>query len=101
MPVLEAAACGIPIICTRGGATDDFVTDAFAQRIESEKLTRQHKNEELSRLEPNVEHLIALMSSAIEDHSWRKQAAEAGPLHVRANYTWDCVVDMLVRKLFN
>jgi glycosyltransferase involved in cell wall biosynthesis len=101
MPVLEAAACGIPIICTRGGATDDFVTDAFARRIESEKLSSRYKDQELTRVEPNVEHLIALMNSAIEDHSWRKQAAEAGPLHVRANYTWDRVVDMLVRKLYN
>jgi glycosyltransferase involved in cell wall biosynthesis len=101
IPVLEAAASGIPIICTRGGATDDFVTDAFARRIESKKLSSRFKDEDISRLEPSVEHLIALMSSAIEDHSWRKQAAESGPLHVRANYTWDCVVDMLVRKLFN
>src|SRR5205807_2926158 len=35
LPVLEAAACGIPIICTHGGPTDDFVTDEFARRIES------------------------------------------------------------------
>ena len=101
MPVLEAAACGIPIICTRGGATDDFVTDAFARRIESEKLSSRHKDQDISRVEPNVEHLIALMSAAIEDHSWRKQAAQAGPPHVRANYTWDRVADMLVEKLFH
>ena len=99
VPVLEAAASGIPIICTRGGATDDFVTDAFARRIESQKLSVRFKDQDISRLQPSVEHLIALMSSAVEDNSWRKQAAEAGPLHVRANYTWDCVVDMLVRKL--
>jgi len=101
MPVLEAAACGIPVICTRGGATDDFVTDGFARRIESKKLTIRHKDRDFSRLEPDLEHLIALMSAAIEDHSWRKQAAEAGPPHVRANYTWDRVVDSLVRQLFN
>jgi glycosyltransferase involved in cell wall biosynthesis len=101
VPVLEAAACGIPIICTRGGSTDDFVTDAFARRIESAKLSVRFEDEERWRLEPNVEHLIALMTSAIQDNSWRKQAAEAGPLHVRANYTWDGVVDMLVRKLWN
>jgi glycosyltransferase involved in cell wall biosynthesis len=101
LPVLEAAACGIPIICTRGGSTDDFVTDAFARRIESQKLSVRLNDQDHSRLEPNVEHLIALMASAIEDDSWRKQAAESGPPHVRANYTWDCVVDMLVRKLSN
>jgi glycosyltransferase involved in cell wall biosynthesis len=99
IPVLEAAACGIPIICTGGGATDDFVTDAFARKIESRKLSHKVDDQEHWRLEPSVEHLIALMSSAIEDDSWRKQAAEAAPLHARTNYTWDCAVDVLVRKL--
>ena len=101
LPVLEAAACGIPIICTRGGATDDFVTDGFARRIESQKLSSRLNDQEIWRLEPNLEHLIALMVSAIEDDAWRKRAGEAGPLHVRANYTWDCVVDELCRKLWD
>ena len=34
--VLEAMACGLPVICTGGGATDDFATDAFAYRLKSE-----------------------------------------------------------------
>jgi glycosyltransferase involved in cell wall biosynthesis len=101
MPVLEAAASGVPIICTRGGSTDDFVTDAFARRIDSKKLSSRFKDQEICRLEPSVEHLVALIGAAIEDHSWRSRASEAGPLHVRANYTWDIVVDLLVRKLFN
>ena len=101
LPVLEAAACGVPIICTRGGATDDFVTNRFTRGIESRKLSSQLNDQEIWRLEPNLEHLIALMVSAIEDNIWRKQAGEAGPLHVRANYTWDCAVDELGRKLWN
>lgn len=101
IPVLEAAASGIPIICTRGGATDDFVSDAFARRIESEKILVRVKDLEAWRLEPNVDHLIALMTAAIEDHSWRRQAADAGPQHVRSNYTWDHVTDTLLQKLFH
>jgi glycosyltransferase involved in cell wall biosynthesis len=101
LPVLEAAACGLPIICTAGGATDDFVTDAFARKIESTRLSRKVDDQELWRVEPSIEHLITLMSSAIEDHSWRRQASEAGPMHVRANYTWENTVDILVRKLLN
>ncbi len=101
LPVLEAAACGIPIICTRGGATDDFVTDGFARRIESKKMSKRLNDQDIWRLEPDLEHLIALMVSAIEDNAWRKRAAEAGPLHASLYYTWDCAVDKLIGKLWN
>jgi glycosyltransferase involved in cell wall biosynthesis len=101
MPVLEAAACGIPIICTGGGATDDFVTEGFARRIHSRSMSSRLNDQEIWRLEPDLEHLIDLMVSAVEDNAWRKRAGAAGPLHVCANYTWDRVVDMLVRKLWN
>ena len=101
LPVLEAAACGIPVICTRGGATDDFVSETFAQKIDSRKRQVQFKGEEVSRLEPDVDHLTYLMNSAIEDEQWRKRAAREGPRHVRANYTWDHIADLLVRGLFD
>jgi glycosyltransferase involved in cell wall biosynthesis len=100
LPVLEAAASGLPIICTGGGATDDFVTSAFARTIDSKKLQGRYEGQEVFRLDPNLDHVIALMGSAIEDHSWREAASNAGPAYVRANFTWDHVVDMLVRKLF-
>jgi glycosyltransferase involved in cell wall biosynthesis len=100
LPVLEAAASGLPIICTRGGSTDDFVTDAFARRIDSKKVSGRYDDQEVFRLEPSVDHLIALMRSAIEDRSWREAASNAGPAHVKETLTWDHVVDLLLRKLF-
>ena len=99
MPVLEAAACGLPIICTRGGPTDDFVTDGFARRIDSTLSAVRTDGHDAFRLEPNLDSLIALMTSAIEDNLWRRNAASAGPRHVNAHYTWDHVVDQLIMKL--
>jgi glycosyltransferase involved in cell wall biosynthesis len=101
LPVLEAAACGLPVICTRGGPTDEFVTDEFARRIESRKTILTIEGQPASRLDPEVDHLIALMSSAIEDVHWRRQAAEAGPRHVAKSYTWDHAVDALLDRLLD
>jgi len=41
-----------PLFCTRGGATDDFVTDASREELTSEKLSSRHKDEDISRVEP-------------------------------------------------
>jgi len=101
IPVLEAAACGIPVICTGGGPTDDFVADGFARKIASEKMSGRIDDQDMVRLEPSVEHLIDLMRTAIEDQAWRAQAAAAGPAHVGANFTWERAVAALVQKLFD
>jgi hypothetical protein len=37
LPVLEAMACGTPVIVTAGGATDDFVTDDTGYRMPSQR----------------------------------------------------------------
>jgi glycosyltransferase involved in cell wall biosynthesis len=99
IPVLEAAACGIPIICTRGGPTDDFVTDEFARRRDSTLSVVAADGQDAVRLEPDLASLIALMALAIENDSWRKNAAEAGPRHVSAHYTWDDAGDKLITAL--
>lgn len=99
LPVLEAAACGLPIICTRGGPTDDFVTDDFARRIESRKMDIAVEGQQASQLVPDVDHLIALMASAVERPRWLQRAAAAGPRHVGGTYTWDHAVDTLIGEL--
>lgn len=101
LPVLEAAACGLPVICTRGGPTDDFVTDEFALRIESRTALAPVEGQYSSQLVPDVDHLITLMAGAINDTAWGRRAADAGRRHVAANYTWDDAVDTLLCKLFD
>jgi glycosyltransferase involved in cell wall biosynthesis len=96
MPVLEAIACGLPVICTAGGPTDDFTRDSFAWRIDSELVVLDGGSE---RLMPDPDHLVQLMDKAIEDRSFRSRAEESGPGFAAENYDWTKVTDRLVDVL--
>jgi glycosyltransferase involved in cell wall biosynthesis len=93
LPVLEAAACGVPIICTRGGSTDDFTTEAFAWRIDSRLRGVEMEGETGTFLEPDVEHLTELMVRLVEDDSFRAGAAIDGPRYVTEHFAWDRVIE--------
>ena len=101
MPVLEAAACGLPIICTKGGPTDDFVAESFALRIKS-KLEERRENDRVNRvlLIPDGGHLITLMERVIEDSAWRAKACISGPAFVRQKFTWEYVTGQLLNTFF-
>lgn len=100
MPVLEAASCGLPIICTAGGSTDDFTDPSFTLHVSAQPVQMSYEDRVVSMLEPDLEHLTAQMIRAIEDEAWRRQAHEASAAFVRAGFTWDHVADMLMKTVF-
>jgi glycosyltransferase involved in cell wall biosynthesis len=97
LPVLEAIACGLPVICTGGGPTDDFTRDEFSWRIDS-KIDPVDDGQAV-RLTPDPDHLTALMENAIEDNGFRARALASGPAFAAANYSWVRAVDRLVEVL--
>ena len=100
LPVLEAAASGLPVICTAGGSTDDFTTKDFALRIDSKLRPVVEKDyPDAMGLLPNHEHLVELMLKAVDDAAFRRAARIAGPAHVGARYTWEKMVDGLMPLL--
>ena len=101
IPVLEAAACGVPVLCTGGGATDDFVADGFARKIDSTLTRMVLQGEDGEMLEPDLDHLIHLMIEAMDDEEWRIGAARAAAGHISKKFTWDAVADRLVATLFS
>lgn len=86
IPVLEAASCGLPSICTAGGPTDEFVADDFARRIPARRGPSPWGVGE--SLAPDLGQTVSLMQAVMQDAQWRRQAALRGAAHVRDNYTW-------------
>lgn len=97
LPALEAIACGLPVICTEGGPTDDFIRDDFALRIESRLVPTADKQG--FWLYPDLDHLIALMRQVVGDDGLARRARKHGPEHVRAHYTWEHAVARLLEVL--
>jgi glycosyltransferase involved in cell wall biosynthesis len=101
IPVLEAAACGVPVICTSGGPTDDFTTDEFAWRIKSNRVCNDVNGTIAKSLLPDEDHLRRLMQKVVVDVEFRKQARVKGPSFVADNFTWRHVVDRLLAIFFS
>ncbi|MGB5900644.1 MAG: glycosyltransferase, partial [Geitlerinemataceae cyanobacterium] len=99
MPVLEAAACGLPIVCTAGGPTDDFTRSDFALYINSELKTMEIEHETRFYLHPDLDHSIELMSKVIENSEFRSQARQVGSQFIADRYTWQKIVDRLLEVL--
>src|SRR5262249_942691 len=96
LPVLEAAACGLPLICTKGGPTDEFTDDGFALYIDSKAAPSPQGN---IWLEPDLDHLIAHMLEIIDAETWRSEAARKGP-DAAKKLDWDFVAAGMVDAIF-
>jgi glycosyltransferase involved in cell wall biosynthesis len=94
LPALEAAASGCPVICTKGGATDDFTTPEFALGIEA--TLAQLPEFPGSVLSVDFDSLVSQMCRVIDDQDFVAQARVAGPRHIAERFTWKKVVDQLL-----
>lgn len=98
LPVLEAQACGTPVITSSGGATDDFCNSDGVRKIASVfRRGPLGNNKECCWVEPDFAALEELMRRAAEEG---RQAA-ATPLRrlARENaerHSWDKVIKDLV-----
>ena len=64
LPVLEALACGTPVIVTAGGATDDFCSGSLAIRVPSRPGLRADAPEEVGPFcVPDADALFEAMSA--------------------------------------
>jgi glycosyltransferase involved in cell wall biosynthesis len=100
MPVLEAMGCGVPVLCTAGGATDDFTEPAFAERIRSVPTARRLGEKETGEaLEPDLEHLVELMLGAVRRREAMREAGARAAVYAATHFTWETVTDRLLERL--
>lgn len=100
LPVLEAAACGVPVICTAGGPTDDFTLPAFARRIRSRPVqVRMNATQLGDALLADRDHLVALMEECAADRGARQTMGVHAAEHVARHYSWDAVTELLVQAI--
>ncbi len=86
LPALEGLACGLPLIVTAGGPTDDFVSDACAWRIPATRTpvpadTFAHEGLTLAgdgyALEPDAKALAVALRDAADPDARAARAATA------------------------
>ncbi len=94
MPALEAAACGLPVICTAGGSTDDFMRPEFSLKIASK--IQVHRETGGKALQPNYESYLAHIRRVVRDAAFRAGARSAGPTFAHAGWTWKHAADRLL-----
>lgn len=92
LPVLEARACGVPVLVTRGGSTDDFAVGPGCVGIPSVRrqidLPGAHQGQPWL-LEPDGEAASGLLVQCLQQLPALQKAAVAEAPSVRATFSWD------------
>jgi glycosyltransferase involved in cell wall biosynthesis len=93
LPPLEAAACGLPVLITKGGSTDDYAHPSFARPIAARRIANGAEN----WLEPDFDSLVAGMEEQALGRTGC-DPAKAVPW-IAENFSWVKAVEKLT-KLF-
>lgn len=102
MPLLEARACGLPVVLTAGGAPDDFLGDAGCLRIASERVPARLQEPCIGRpwlLEPDADALAEAMTRAVTEREQLRAEAESDSSRIRAEWSWARTAERVLTRI--
>jgi len=95
LPVLEAMSCGLPVIVTAGGATDDFVDDSVGYRISAKKqvfgnreISGMKTMGDLWMLEPDSQELADALAHVFRHREEAQEKGRFGRRRAETEWTW-------------
>lgn len=92
MPIIEAMACGLPVIATDWSAHTDFMKEAYAYPLRVAEMVPAIAKcpyyEGFRWAEPDLDHLIHLMRHVYQNQEEAAEKGRRASAEVLANWTW-------------
>ncbi len=105
MPTIEAMACGIPVMVSKGGATEDFVDETVGWFIPTtqEGIGDTIDGHELTgpgyMLKPNGDALVELLQEVYSQPQQRIDKGIRAALRARTQWTWNKATMRILSRL--
>jgi glycosyltransferase involved in cell wall biosynthesis len=106
LPVLEAMSCGLPVIVTSGGATDDFVDEtcgflipAVKTRFGSREIMGLSCTGDPWLMEPNTTELGKIMLDVCRNKAKARERGAVARLKVEKTWTWKAAADRIITRM--
>lgn len=103
LPIIEAMACGKPVILTSGGACDELAPENTIFPVRAERLPIQPAGLVLAGsgwvLEPDAESLAQAMRTAYERRAELPAMGARARQHVEDRFSWERAADLAYRRL--
>lgn len=103
MPILEAMACGIPVIATNWSAQTEFMTTKNSFPLEIDGLILAKAKcpyyNGFKWAQPSYEHLRYLLRYVYENREEAKKIGEMAAKDVVYKWTWDNTVKKIIKRI--
>ena len=103
MPILEAMACGLPVIATNWSAQCDFMNSRNAYPIEVERLIPAEAKcpyyKGFSWAHPSYEHLRSTMRHVFECPDEARAKGMRAAAEAQSKWTWDHAAAKIIARL--